>query len=102
MVEAEYDGHMEMDPNEEEEYLMQQRAAQMQMQHPGEIYQDEYGNEVMMNPVGQIPMSQYENSDPTNALVSHSFSFRKLNQSSLPYGRHFQFELKIKETLKCD
>ena len=52
MVEAEYDGHMEMDPNEEEEYLMQQRAAQMQMQHPGEVYQDEYGNEVMMNPVG--------------------------------------------------
>ena len=69
MVEAEYDGQMEMDPNEEEEYILQQR--QMQMQNPNEIYQDEYGNEVMMNPVGQIPM-QYENNDPTNALVSLS------------------------------
>lgn len=74
MVEAtgEYDGHLEMDPNEEEEYLMQQRAAQMQMHHPNEIYQDEYGNEVMINPIGQMPMG-YEPNDPTNALVSHHY-----------------------------
>ena len=43
----------------------------MQMQHPNEIYQDEYGNEVMINPVGQMPMG-YQTNDPTNALVSHN------------------------------
>ena len=38
-----------MDP-EQEAYLMQQQQMQMQQQ---EVYQDEYGNEVMMNQMGQ-------------------------------------------------
>jgi len=48
-----------MDP-EEEAYLMQQQ----------EVYQDEYGNEVMLNQMGQ---PQYDTSyAATNALVSQT------------------------------
>ena len=59
MVEAHYDDQ-QMDPDEQE-YLMQQ---QMQMQQQ-QVYEDEYGQEIMMNQMGQYQ----EPSDVTNALV---------------------------------
>ena len=61
MVEQ-YDDQQQMDPEEEQAYLMQ-----MQMQQQQELYADEYGNEMMINQMGH---PQYaEQSEATNAVV---------------------------------
>ena len=66
MVQAAYDQD-QMDP-EEEAYMMQQQMAMQQQQ---EMYQDEYGQEMMH----QMQQPYGEQSDATNALVSVPFKF---------------------------
>lgn len=52
-----------------------QMQMQMQQQQQHEVYQDEYGNEIMMDPMqGGPPLM--EQSDVTNALVSYFDIFR--------------------------
>ena len=79
MVEQQHYDEQPMDAEEEQAYLMQ---LQMQQQQQQEIYTDEYGQEVMMNQMGQHPQ-QYDTSDATNALVSLAF------QSRSPERRYF-------------
>ena len=63
MVEAQYDDQQQMDPEDEQAYMMQ---MQMQQQQQQDLYANEYGDEMMMNQMGQ----QYaEPSDAVNALV---------------------------------
>lgn len=78
-----------MDPEEEQAYMQQ-----MQMQQQQEIYHDEYGNEVLMNQMGQQPYM--EQTDASNALVRiNLFYEHQITLSSISEDLNFSKTLAI-------